>query len=383
MRFLCGTGLAILCVAGLMSAWFWFRPSLAGNGRANVKTGQDAVPSSDQAGFRRFQARTPYVTGASFSPDKKHILASYLQMTNVDYYSWVAPINAENGEEFGRIFVSPGWIYIPPFAFLPDGKHILTPSIDSKLTCTLAIRELPSGKAVRTFEDEDHWIRCLAVSPDGKLALSGHDDGGILLWDVETGKQVRAFDAPRHIEGRSTEYMVDSVFFSPDLKEAFSSSNGSVKVWDVNTGKLARPLKIANGLLGRSSDGRLACEGCAGEERKDPVVKVWDLASGKVAGSFTGHVPGTLANNYILGAALTPDGKYAFSAATDWTLRQWEVATGKEVWKTNLAKENTEHVTFSADAAFALVSQPDGKTILWDLANHKELWQRGPVKGAR
>ena len=34
------------------------------------------------------------------------------------------------------------------------------------------------------------FVRALAFSPDGKLALTGGDDGGASLWDVSTGQPV-------------------------------------------------------------------------------------------------------------------------------------------------------------------------------------------------
>ena len=29
-------------------------------------------------------------------------------------------------------------------------------------------------------------VKCMAVSPDGRLAISGHEDGTIRLWDLDT-----------------------------------------------------------------------------------------------------------------------------------------------------------------------------------------------------
>jgi WD40 repeat protein len=269
---------------------------------------------------------------------------------------------------------------------MPDSKSILALAhFGQKVDDALTIRELPSGKSVRTFDDKGWWIRCLAVSPNGKLALSGHDDGRIFLWDMDTGEPVRAFDAERHWEF-STEDMVFSLFFSPDGKQAFSAYSNAIKVWDVNTGKqIERSFaeyeksQSSHELLGHSADGRLACSGYVRLDRKDPMVKVWDLTSGKMAGSFAGHAATSDAR--IKAAALTPEGKYGFSAATDRTLRQWDVATGREVWKLDLGNDVTT-VAFSADASLALIAHADGTIQLWDLAQRKELWQRGPFAGA-
>ena len=48
---------------------------------------------------------------------------------------------------------------------------------------------------LRSFCGHSRPVRSIAFSPDGKRALSGSDDGTMLLWDVDTGKQLRRFSA--------------------------------------------------------------------------------------------------------------------------------------------------------------------------------------------
>ena len=73
-------------------------------------------------------------------------------------------------------------------------------------------------------------VNAVAFSPDRKRLASGSDDGTILLWDLETGSQLRAF------AGHAAPVM--SVLFSPDGKIIASmANNGSVIVWDLRTGE--------------------------------------------------------------------------------------------------------------------------------------------------
>src|SRR5262249_36287021 len=47
-------------------------------------------------------------------------------------------------------------------------------------------RESPS--LVRTFTGHQHWVGAVAVTPDGRYALSGSDDCTLKLWDLTTGQ---------------------------------------------------------------------------------------------------------------------------------------------------------------------------------------------------
>src|SRR5262245_25274115 len=79
-----------------------------------------------------------------------------------------------------------------------------------------------------------HAVRCLALSPDGKLLAAGHftaveAPATVRLWNVETGKEVRA------LAGHALE--VSSVAFAPNGKSLLSSSfDQTVRLWDVASG---------------------------------------------------------------------------------------------------------------------------------------------------
>jgi WD40 repeat protein len=78
----------------------------------------------------------------------------------------------------------------------------------------------------------------VALSPDGKYALSGRNFGGVTLWDVAGGKKVRDF------LGHTAS--VEAVAFSPDGRFAVTSgvhADGTVRLWDVETGQEIRRLR--------------------------------------------------------------------------------------------------------------------------------------------
>jgi len=47
-----------------------------------------------------------------------------------------------------------------------------------------------SGREIRSLTGHSSWVSAVAFSPDGKLALSGSEDGSTRLWQVQTGEEI-------------------------------------------------------------------------------------------------------------------------------------------------------------------------------------------------
>src|SRR5262249_11469520 len=72
--------------------------------------------------------------------------------------------------------------------FLPDGRRLLARGgrvADGKFEPALQLVDSQTGQRLREFTGHTKAIQCMAISPDGRLALSG--SGGPVL---ENGKQV-------------------------------------------------------------------------------------------------------------------------------------------------------------------------------------------------
>jgi WD40 repeat protein len=75
----------------------------------------------------------------------------------------------------------------------------------------------------------------IAVSPDGRVAAIGADDGSARLWDMQTGHVVAVM--------MGHEAPVTSVAFSPDGSFLFTGSlDKTVIVWDIAKHKKIRQL---------------------------------------------------------------------------------------------------------------------------------------------
>src|SRR5207249_3594946 len=65
---------------------------------------------------------------------------------------------------------------------------------------------------VRRFKGHTNWVIGVAISPDGRRALSGGFDATLRLWDLEAGKELHRF------KGHTDQVL--SVAFSPDGRQA-------------------------------------------------------------------------------------------------------------------------------------------------------------------
>ncbi len=90
---------------------------------------------------------------------------------------------------------------------------------------------MATGKERLTFNGHTDWVRAVAVTPDGKQAISVSWDKTIKLWDLVTGEERLTFN------GHSD--LVSAVAVTQDGKRAISGSwDNTLKVWNLQTGEV-------------------------------------------------------------------------------------------------------------------------------------------------
>jgi hypothetical protein len=116
----------------------------------------------------------------------------------------------------------------------------------------------------------------VAVSADGRTAVSGSHDRRVRVWDLSGGSCTAV------LEGHTEE--VTSVAVSADGRTAVSgAADNTVRVWDLAGGRCTAILEGHTGWVRSvavSADGRTAVSGAA-----DNTVRVWDLAGGRCISS--------------------------------------------------------------------------------------------------
>jgi WD40 repeat protein/uncharacterized caspase-like protein len=382
------------------------------DGKRLVTAGADSwamklVETATGVRLQTFNGHKREIFCAAFSPDGRRIASGSSDRRAI---IWDAASGAQLIEMEGH---SEG---IYGLTFTPDGKQLLTASFDKSIRIWDAetgklVRALPGVPAIeylKSFvglgpERDEDIFRSIAVSPDGKLALSGSwgKVRNVKLWELATGKLVRVF------AGQTNS--VNSVGFTPDGKRVFAAGDyGNVVVWDTATGVVSRTLEPHGNVFMldvavMSPNGRdLAVGGGTGPElwdietgntftgfgtglrlgldmaftadgsrlavTADNGVAIWDVVGGRLVRNIGDHA------NEAAAVAISPEGSAVLTGGRDKLVKLWDVASGA-LLKTFTGHANwVEQVALSNDKRYAASgSSIDGIIKIWDVSSGEQL----------
>ena len=177
--------------------------------------------------------------GVTFSPDGKTlaVASGAVQILEASTGALKGSLKVD-GRKVNRI------------AFSADGKTIAgggghtvkAPGGGTYLVSEAWLWDTDTGTLRRTFTDLNHWLRAIALSPDGKRLATGSSGpimrdqlgGGwipseLKVWDTDTGKELWfRHGAPGH---------VNSIAMSPRGSTMVSCDGGAVTFCDIETGR--------------------------------------------------------------------------------------------------------------------------------------------------
>jgi WD40 repeat protein/MinD-like ATPase involved in chromosome partitioning or flagellar assembly len=176
--------------------------------------------------------------------------------------------------------------------------------------------DLEKREHLRTFAGHRDWVRTVALSGDGRLALSGGDDKTAILWDVQTGEALSRLQAHKD--------WVRSVAISHEGRVALTGSDdGSAIVWDLAKGEPRHIWTRHNGPVAAVSlngDGKRAISG--GEDGR---IFFWDVESGQPLRLLAGHA------GAVTTLMLSAGGRRAMSGGVDGNVMLWDTEAGEPV----------------------------------------------------
>jgi WD40 repeat protein len=230
--------------------------------------------------------------------------------------------------------------------------------------------ERPEWRDDPRFKTNTDRVASVALSPDGRLALSGggEQDPTVRLWDVETKSEVHRFS------GHSS--VVLSVAFSPDGRRALSCDSATIRLWDLQERQELHQFESSfrGGncwSVSFSKDGRRAVSAHGNCE-----LRLWDLEGRNELLPRRGH-PGQ-----VCGVTFAPDGRYLLTCSPfDRIVRLWDMETGRELRRFEGHASGVLSVAIDADGHRALSAGYDSEVFLWDLANGNVLFRSEEQKG--
>jgi WD40 repeat protein len=239
-----------------------------------------------------------------------------------------------------------------------DDRLLASASADN----TIGLWDVASGRELRALSGHKGWVKCVAFSPDGRLLASGSNDKTIRIWDVATGKETHV------LEGHTAP--VESIAFSADGRWlASGSADNSVKLWDLTTGREANTVRGHSGwvtAVNFSRDGKWLVTGS-----KDTTVRLWDAATGREARILKGHT------DRINAVAFSPNAEWIASASSDGTVRIWKSDTGKETRSLSSPAGPEIAVAFTGDGQSVLSVSSNRTVKVWNVATGSEVRTAG------
>lgn len=250
--------------------------------------------------------------------------------------------------------------------FSADGSRLYSVGRDR----SLKVWRAASLELVRTIPLDTGPATALAI--DGDMALTGHADGSVLLWDVATARKRATF--------RRNEADIWSLAFAGEQGRFLTATHDwKVALWDA--ARETAPLHIFDGhenavqAVAYAANGQLFASGGA-----DKTVKLWNLATLDLVRTYRG------ADDFITSIALSADGKLVAAASLDGSIRLWSTSSSSLRRRLDGHQGSINQIAFSPDSKRLVSAGHDGTVRLWDIERRRSIrafaGHRGEVKAA-
>lgn len=233
--------------------------------------------------------------------------------------------------------------YVLDCAWSPDGKSLAVAGGEGKVALAAF-----AGDALTVQPVGEHMLGALAIAwrPHGKCFVTSGQDGAVILWDGETGKQIKRW--------KPALTPTQSLAFSPDGNMLASAAGKTVTLWSpegetlhafapATTTAVALAFDKPGTDLGVALNGEIAVHRVE-KGRYETRRYKWPAACLTV--NFSGN------------------GRFLASGMADGTLHFWNRSTGKDSQMRGY-DGRLELVGWSADSRY-LASSAGNELVLWD-----------------
>ena len=348
--------------------------AVTGDGRRAVSGSEDTtlrvwdLESGEE--LATLQGHADYVCAVAVTGDGRRAVSGGSWYNTLKVWDISTGLNAglESGEELATLRGHANWV--SAVAVTGDGRRAVSGSWDN----TLKVWDLESGEELATLQGHTGAVEAVAVTGDERRAVSGSRDNTLKVWDISTGLNAGLESGEELATLRGHTDWVGVVVVTGDERRAVSGSrDNTLKVWDLESGEELTTLRGHTSWVSAvavTGDGRRAVSGSY-----DKTLKVWDLESGEELATLQGHT------DDVCAVAVMGDERRAVSGSWDQTLKVWDISTGLNVGLKSGEELATLRGHTSVVSAVAVtgngrraVSGSYDETLkVWDLESGEEL----------
>ncbi|MCP3850757.1 MAG: protein kinase [Gammaproteobacteria bacterium] len=231
-----------------------------------------------------------------------------------------------------------------------DGQGLLVASDKN-----IFVMDIKSGNQLSIFSHHQSSVVAMSTTSDGRFALSADERGHFFLWRLLTGEIITDYTDKKQL--------VSTIAVTPDGRYALTGqrNNSSLLVWELATGNQVSELdeheKVVTSIA-ISSDGRYFVTGSA-----DASLRLWQTQSRRKKSMrvMQGHT------KRINQVAIDYQSKVAVSVSDDRSVRVWDLNNSTCLFCFENANVSYTSAVLSLDGQSMMTGDAQGGIIVWCL----------------
>ena len=230
-----------------------------------------------------------------------------------------------------------------------DGKYAVSSGKDH----VIRLWRFPQGELISEMTAHYDWVRSVDMTIDGHFAVSGSWDKTIRLWDLSTGKMVRKMAEPVK--------NITQVRIAPDSATVASASGwGEIALWNAKTGEKINSTSAGDENLLSIQFSRDGAYILSGGARR---ITIWNARDLSPLRHFQGF------SNDVTASAISPDRKWGAGADAEGEILLFDLeAEGKATPKSLEGHlGGVSSLLFLPDARRLVSAGKDGTIRVWNI----------------